>query len=509
MRRFMEKAKTAFLALVLFSLGAGLCSAPAYASGSKKYNEAKNGVVSIQFFLQNPAYYALIGNQYHKVEDINNGNDMKMSSGTGFFVGESGKDPSYIVTNHHVVRRFIDADEGGTFIYPTNKVYTIEGQKVPQVIGATSCELRVYYDDNDYDVAYVDCYGDVDKVDLAVLRLRNPTDKRVPLQVQVPTEEMTGDTVYTLGFPGIANNVLTGASSYSVDDITVNKGTISKFVANDKGVERIQTDAVFSPGNSGGPLVTDDGYVVGINTNHVENGSAIAYYSINSSELVRFLDKNDIPYETAGQGGGSSSNIGDGSSSNIGDGSSSNIGDGSGPIIVDNDKDTDGGLPIIPIAAGAVIVVIAAVVVLSKKKKPAPAAVGASAPQAPAAGKGFLAGKAKAAPAQTAQRAFIRSLAPQHNGLALVVKDTPILIGRDPSSCKLVYAEGTAGVSGQHCSISYDAASGDFIVTDLRSTYGTFLMNGQRLNANTPCRIKPGNGFYVGDKANGIRVELG
>lgn len=52
MRRFMEKAKTAFLALVLFSLGAGLCSAPAYASGSKKYNEAKNGVVSIQFFFE-------------------------------------------------------------------------------------------------------------------------------------------------------------------------------------------------------------------------------------------------------------------------------------------------------------------------------------------------------------------------------------------------------------------------------------------------------------------------
>lgn len=111
--------------------------------------------------------------------------------------------------------------------------------------------------------------------------------------------------------------------------------------------------------------------------------------------------------------------------------------------------------------------------------------------------------------AQTAQRAFIRSLAPQHNGLALVIKEVPILIGRDPNSCKLVYAEGTAGVSGQHCSISYDEAAGEFIVTDLRSTYGTFLMNGQRLNANVPCRIKPGNGFYVGDKANGIRVELG
>ena len=44
MRRFMEKAKTAFLTLVLFSLGAGLCSAPAYATGGKKVTDRKSVV---------------------------------------------------------------------------------------------------------------------------------------------------------------------------------------------------------------------------------------------------------------------------------------------------------------------------------------------------------------------------------------------------------------------------------------------------------------------------------
>ena len=144
------------------------------------------------------------------------------------------------------------------------------------------------------------------------------------------------------------------------------------------------------------------------------------------------------------------------------------------------------------VAVVVVAIAAAAFVALCKKKDGAPTAKKGTANQS-----------------QAARRAFIRSMAAQHNGLALVTSSTPILIGRDPGSCKLVYAEGTAGVSGQHCSVSYDAATGEFILTDLRSTYGTFLASGQKLDANVPYRLKPGNGFYVGDRANAIRVELG
>lgn len=366
------------------------------------------------------------------------------------------------MTNHHVVEDYINAGEGGTYIFDTGVYYQDNsGNTYKKVIGATSCQLRVYYDEDDYDVAYVDCYGDSDKVDLAVLTIREATDKRHPLQISVPTSDMVGDTVYTVGFPGIADNELTSASSYGIDDITVNTGTISRFGASDKGVEQIQMDAAISGGNSGGPLVTEDGAVIGANTAGISNNSgAQIYYALHASELVKFLDKNDIPYEQAKQGGGS----------------------------------------IVPIIAAVVVacLVAAVTVVLLKKKKAAPA------PQSKKA-----AAKATASQPQAVQRPFIRSLAAQHNGMALVVGVAPILIGRESGSCKLVYAEGTAGVSGRHCSVSYDAAKGEFIVTDLGSTYGTFLMNGQKLEANAPCRIKPGSGFYVGDKANAIRTELG
>lgn len=397
------------------------------------------------------------------------------SSGTGFFVGKTGENPQYIVTNHHVVSDYLDSSEGQGYIMATGEYITAGGVKFPVYAMSKDIELRVYYSEDDYDVAFIDCYGDQNKVDLAVIRLKAPTDKRHTLKIMPITNDMTGTSVYTVGYPGIGENTFTDASKYGAEDAVVHNGTISRLVnASGTGVERVEHDAKMNHGNSGGPLVTENGVVVGVNTNGWSADNDTEFYSISSNELMRFLDKNNIPYEVGSNSSGVS--------------------------------------PVPFIIIGAVVVVAGIVVVVLMMMKKKKAAANGTAPAAKAAPVAKAAPAANGAPAAAApastMSAVIRSMSVQHNGKTFPVGKAPVTIGRNTASCVIVYKEGTQGVSGVHCSVSFDSATGTFTLTDLGSTYGTFLVSGQKLTPNTPVVLRTGDCFYVGDKSNVCRVEV-
>jgi S1-C subfamily serine protease len=344
--------------------------------------------------------------------------------GTGFFVGEAGKAPQYIITNCHVLEEFI---------------------LVGKALGGG--ELHVRFDKDDEVEAYLVDY-DAEK-DVAILRLAEATDKRVSLQMRVPQEDSLGSEAYAVGYPAAADLTVTAVNSFSQKDATVTTGSISRFLTESgTGRKLIQTDASLGGGNSGGPLIDGSGAVIGINTAGSKLDSNL-FYAVSVSEVLPLLDKNSIPYTLA-------------------------------------PETKSGGSTMLYVGIGAAVVAVIAIlaVVLGKKKK------------APAAPNGQ---EEKGVP-------VLRSMAPQHGGMVVQLHGQPVQIGRDGAVCRLVYQDGTPGVSGRHCQVSFE--QGQFVLTDLNSTYGTFLSNGQRVAPNSPVKLPPKSSFYLGETDNTVYVDL-
>ena len=308
-------------------------------------------------------------------------------------------------------------------------------------------ELHVRFDKDDEAEAYLVDY-DAEK-DVAILRLAETTDKRVSLQMRVPQEDSLGSEAYAVGYPSAADLTVTAVNSFSQKDATVTTGSISRFLTESgTGRKLIQTDASLGGGNSGGPLIDSSGAVIGINTAGSKLDSNL-FYAVSVSEVLPLLDKNSIPYTLA-------------------------------------PETKSGGSTMLYVGIGAAVVAVIAIlaVVLGKKKK------------APAAPNGQ---EEKGVP-------VLRSMAPQHGGMVVQLHGQPVQIGRDGAVCRLVYQDGTPGVSGRHCQVSFE--QGQFVLTDLNSTYGTFLSNGQRVAPNSPVTLPPKSSFYLGEADNTVYVDL-
>ena len=88
-------------------------------------------------------------------------------------------------------------------------------------------------------------------------------------------------------------------------------------------------------------------------------------------------------------------------------------------------------------------------------------------------------------------------------GKAREVPAQGLTFGRDPA-CDLSFPPDTGGVSGRHCSLTWNG--GALLLTDLGSSFGTLLEDGQKLSG-TSAEIRPGMCFYLGSQKIGFRVE--
>ncbi len=147
--------------------------------------------------------------------------EVQQGSGSGIIWDRLG----HVVTNYHVIH----AASAWTVTLADGSVY--EAEKV----------------------------GEEPDKDLAVLRIRAPREKLVPLELGTSKNLKVGQTVLAIGNPfGLDHTLTKGVVSALGREIRSLSDRIIRDV--------IQTDAAINPGNSGGPLLDSRGRLIGINT---------------------------------------------------------------------------------------------------------------------------------------------------------------------------------------------------------------------------------------------------
>ncbi len=142
--------------------------------------------------------------------------------GTGFYIDAKG----YVLTNYHVIESEVDP--------------TYEGFSRLTVRLADAPELRIPAKVVGWDRL----------LDLALLKVEAKPDYVFPLGAGI--EPAPGDRIYAIGSPvGLENTITAGIVSATGRRLL-------------QSGEALQVDAALNPGNSGGPLVDDQGRVVGV-----------------------------------------------------------------------------------------------------------------------------------------------------------------------------------------------------------------------------------------------------
>lgn len=398
------------------------------------------------------------------------------STGSGFAIGNEGENPEYIITNAHVV-----LDDTAACV----KAGFPLGQNL-STSSLTASTVRVYFSKAANEFMYAKIEKVDEEKDICVLKLPEPTDKKIPLVICKSSDIDEDDTFASLGFPGNATRYQEETDiKKDTSDMIVSRGDIKGRSTDVEGVDVYQIGVDIYPGNSGGPLVNSKGEVVGINTYTV----AELKYAIVIDELLAIINRDTIPYTLSTEV--SSSGGGDGASE---DGEDIPADTEPQPASKDNTM-----IIVIAIIAAAVIIAAVIVIVVSKNKK------GASAPTA--------------APQLNATPAMSKTMPIQsgHSGGAVITGmkgimanrsfnvNGSIVLGRNPQKCNVCFPVDSKGISGVHCQIRQ--SGGGYEIVDLGSSNGTFLGSGQKLTPNVPAFIPDGTYFYLGSAEQLFQIK--
>lgn len=487
MKRWMQRCAACLVAI--------LCAVfvPGRALALETPAEARSGVVRVIVEMQTDLYSLETGEPVGTLQGY--------SSGSAFGVGAAGEETDIFVTNRHVVT-LEEGEESGTTEMDGTPVYFERSITSYYVLldnfayNSQSFEL-----DSSRAVPFRVIYvGEEDDADVAVLQTAEPVEGRVALALLEEEDSLqVGDDVNALGYPAISDNATSeGFLLATVEDVTLTDGTVSRFfdsvsVTAEEGLlsgHLIQSTATINAGNSGGPLVNDQGVVVGINTNTIsstDTSVSSSYYALQIRYAREALDALEIPYDTDATQSQEplASSLEETAASQPGDGMEGNGNPNRAWIVF--------------LILGAVVVaggVAAVLVVASRRSKSSPTPTQTKGmEEAPSPGP--VPGPVPRPAAEGDSGFRIQGVSGALEGKRfLLPAGSPVTIGRDPKQCGVVFPPNTPGVSGKHCAVWVD--QGRVYLKDLGSTHGTYLSQGSKLAPGQAMALAPGESFWLG-----------
>lgn len=176
--------------------------------------------------------------------------------GSGFFIKKN-----MFITNYHVINGL---DNGRAYIR-LNSGTTIH---IREIVGLNK-----------------------DK-DLAIVETESDNNSILPLSDGKKINK--GEKVYAIGNPSAGNTVY----EFNITEGIINNITTNEYKTDAGNIfaEVILHSASLNPGNSGGPLLTKDAAVVGINSFYYSQGNNM-YFAIHVDELIKFLNSKNITYK--------------------------------------------------------------------------------------------------------------------------------------------------------------------------------------------------------------------